>query len=84
MAKVKEIQVCGNRIATMLSDACLDYLQDITEGTDRPKLHFTIILDNGISKAITFRQEDTGIEVYGDFLGLPSFLDYAKRILHEE
>ena len=80
MAKVKEIQVCGSRIATMLSDACLNYIEDIAQGTDRPKLNFTVVLDDGSIKHITFRQEDGGIEVYGDFEGMPNFLEWAKRV----
>ena len=80
MATVKEIQVCGGRIFTMLSDACLDYIQCIARGTDREKIHFAVVLADGQVKHITFRQEDEGVVVYGDFEGLPSFFDYAQEV----
>jgi hypothetical protein len=80
MAKVKEIQVCGGRITTMLSDACLNYIEDIAQGTDRAKLNFSIVLDDGTTKHITFRQEDDGIHVYGDFEGMPDALEWANRV----
>jgi len=64
MAKVKEIQVCGGRIFADLSGACLNYVESILQGTDREKMHFTIILDDGSVKTITFRQQDDGIHVF--------------------
>ncbi len=79
MAKVKQIQICGGDIRTMLSDACVSYLQALTHGTDREKLNFAITLDDGTTKQITFCQCDDGIEVYGNFEGMPNFLDWAKK-----
>ena len=83
VATVKEIQVCGGRIFRMLSDACLEYIQCIAQETDREKIAFVVKLPNGQIKCITFRQEDDGIVVYGDFEGLPSMLDYAKTVEKE-
>ena len=70
MATVTEIQVCGGSIYKMLSDACLEYLQNVAEGTDRAKINFSITLSNGIVKHITIRQEDDRVVAYGDFEGL--------------
>lgn len=80
MAKVREIQVCGTRTTTRLSDACLGYLEEVTEGTDREKLNFSITLDDGTTKHITFRQENDGIHVYGDFEGMPNFLEWSRKM----
>jgi len=80
MAKVIEIQVCGGRITTGLLDMCSAYIQNVEEGTDSPKLHFTIMMDDNTVRHITFRQEDESIVGYGNFEGLPSFLDYTKAI----
>lgn len=80
IARVKEIQVCGGRLFTMLSDACLEYVQCIAQGIDREKINFSVVLPDGQTKHITFRQEGDGIVVYGDFEGLPSILDYAKGV----
>lgn len=84
VARVKEIQVCGGRLFTMLSDACLDYIECISQGIDREKMNFSVILPDGQVKHITFRQEDDGIVVYGDFEGLPSMLDWAKNVIAAE
>jgi len=54
----------------MLSDTCLEYLQNVAEGTDRAKINFSITLSNGIVKHITIRQEDDRVVAYGDFEGL--------------
>lgn len=78
MAKVKEIQVCGGRIYYNLADACMEYLMCLVRGTDRAKIHFTIILSNGKHKSITIRQEDDEVVAYGDFEGLPNALEYAQ------
>lgn len=78
MATVREIQVCGIQIHKMLSDACLDYLNCIAEGTDRDKMSFCIVLANGDVKYITIRQEDDRIVAYGDFEGLPDSLEWAQ------
>lgn len=79
VAKVKEIQVCGGPIVTTLADACVSYIQEVTQGTDRAKLHFVITLGDYSIKCITFRQEDNGIHVYGDFEGIPDFLEWSKE-----
>lgn len=88
MPKVKEIQVCGGTIIKpayhgTLADICLAYLQDVIQGTDREKIRFTVILDDDTVKDITFRQEDDGIQVYGDFEGIPNFLEWSKRETQE-
>ena len=77
MATVKEIQVCGGRIFTMLSDACLEYLDCVAKGIDREKLNFSVVMPDGKVKHITFRQEDDCIVAYGDFEGLPNFIEYC-------
>ena len=84
MARVKEIQVCGGKLTYMLSAACLTYIEEITQGTDRAKLHFYIILDDGTIKGITFRQEDDGIHVYGNFEGMPNALEWSLKVLGRE
>jgi len=78
MAKVREIQSCGGKISLRLMDACFDYLEDVIDGTDRSKLNFSIETDSGDIKHITFCQEDNGIHVYGDFEGMPNFLEWAQ------
>ena len=78
MAMVKEIQVCGRKVHEMLSEACLDYLECIANGTDREKISFVVILANGETKHITIRQEDNRVVAYGDFDGLPNALEYAQ------
>lgn len=80
MAKVEEIQVCGGDTATTLIDACLVYIQAVDQDTDREKLNFSIILDDGTTKHITFRQENDGIHVYGDFEGMPNFLEWSRKM----
>ena len=83
-ATVKEIQVCGGRLLSTLEGACREYLncldQREVENVDREKLSFTIITPSGSTKHITIRQEDDGVVAYGDFEGLPDFLDYAREV----
>lgn len=86
MAKVSEIQICGGKVVKpylngTLADACLNYIEAIAQGIDRQKLNFSVTLDDGTTKHITFRQEDDGIHVYGDFEGMPDALEWAKRIM---
>ncbi len=81
MAKVKEIQICGGPLAITLEAACYEYLRQLRQDTDREKLAFSIVLDTGETKHITFRQMDDGIHVYGDFEGMPNFLDWSKQTL---
>ena len=79
MAKVKEIQICGGKISTSLYKACKEYVKVIDEGwIDREKLSFTIILPSKEVKHITIRQEDDGMLAYGDFEGLPNFLEWSQ------
>ena len=77
MATVTEIQVCGERIYKTLLEACLYYAKCVSDGVNREKLLFAIRLTNGETKHITIRQEPGRVVAYGDFEGLPSFLDYA-------
>ena len=79
MAKGKEIQVCGMSLYDNLYDACRDYIKAVKTGTDREKLNFAVELDDGTTKHITFRETDNGIEVYGDFEGMPNMLEWAQR-----
>jgi len=79
MAKVREIQSCGGKIFQELSHGCYDYLDSISNGTDRPKLNFAIECDDGVTRQITIRQTDNGIEVYGDFEGMPDFVEWCKK-----
>ena len=80
MTKVKEIKICGDIVSNRLYNACREYVGAIKLGTDKPELNFTIQLDNGEVKHITFRQMDDGIQVYGDFTGMPNALEWAKRV----
>ena len=79
MAKVIEIQICGGKIATTLKDACEEFLSCVDE-TDREKIHFTIRLNDGTTKAITFRQMGDGVHVYGDFKGMKNALNWAREL----
>lgn len=88
MAKVREIQICGGNIVKpekggTLADVCIDYIQALLQEVDRQKINFAIILDDGTTKTITFRQEDDSIHVYGDFEGMPDALEWAQRIMEE-
>ena len=49
----------------------------------RAKLNFTIKLPDGTIKSITIRDEDDQTVAYGDFEGLPDFLDYSKEVLEK-
>ncbi len=81
MEKVIEIQVWGGVTFGTLKNACHEYIDIVDKYTVPAKLHFSITLDDGTTKSITFRQEDDGIHVYGDFAEMPDFLEWAK--LHE-
>ena len=78
MATVKEIQVCGGKLCTTLEEACQEYLMRLSQGTDRAKLNFAIVLATGKVKGITIRQEDDRVAAYGDFDGLPDALEWAQ------
>jgi len=85
MAKaiVTEIQVGGLHTCHGLKDTCEEYLEILQEQEIMPrtKIHFTIRLPNGEIKTITIRDEDNQTVAYGDFKGLPNFLDYAKEVM---
>lgn len=76
-AIVKQIQVGGICEAKSLEEACEKYTQPTIM---RSKIYFLIKLPNGEEKSITIRDEDDETVAYGDFEGLPSFLDYAKEV----
>jgi len=84
-AIVTEIQVGGFHNCHNLKDTCEEYLDIFLdkEFAPRTKIHFTIQLPNGIRKVITIRDEDNQTVAYGDFEGLPNFLDYAKEEVGE-
>lgn len=82
-AIVKEIQVCGWDFASSLEDACEKYSRISNNYKEfRPKIIFVIELPNGETKQITIRDEEEETVAYGDFEGLPDFLDYAKDQLN--
>ncbi len=86
MAKVHSIQVCGLDYYNNLEDACLDYVNhSINETPDSPpmKIHFAIDLDDGTTKSITFRHEGKTLHVYGDFEGIPDFLEWSKLYVNK-
>ena len=77
-AQVIEIQVGGGKLCYSLAEACEAYPFEL-----RSKIYFLIELPNGDRKQITIRDEDAETVAYGDFKGLPSFMDYAKEIAEE-
>lgn len=79
-AVVVEIQVCGGPLTYSLEDASAILLNEVKNGTDRVKIHFTIKLPNGEVKHITIRDVDAETVAYGDFEDLPSILDWAKEL----
>lgn len=78
-AKVIEIQVGGGTIHQSLLAACLEY-----PSGERTKVNFLVELPSGELKSITIRDEEKETVAYGDFEGLPSFLDYTKDEKKEE
>jgi phosphosulfolactate synthase (CoM biosynthesis protein A) len=80
MARVQEIQVCGGGITDRLYNACSEYIRQVNNDIDRQKLNFTVVLDNGETKHITFRQMEDGIHVYGDFEFMPNALEWTMRV----
>lgn len=79
MAQVRELQVCGGHIYNKLYEACQDYIGCVDSGIDREKLNFAVELDDFTVKHITFRETGDGLEVYGDFEGMPDALEWAQR-----
>lgn len=84
-AIVKEIQVGGYNCHKSLYESCKDYVDSMEKSNClmRPKMIFVIELPNGDIKQITIRDEETQAVAYGDFDGLPDFLEYSK-IIDEE
>jgi len=81
-AVVKEIQVGGGRTYKSLEEACREYVDMISTNSGYyAKINFTIKLPNGQIKSITIRDEDNETVAYGDFDGLPNFLDYSKEVV---
>ena len=85
-AIVKEIQVCGGNIHKSLLMACKEFA--VNEWPELPqKICFVIKLSSGETKQITIREEDQEkdriVLAYGDFEGLPSFLEYAEGLKRE-
>ena len=86
-AIVKEIQVGGGLCFKNLEDACKEFVRMASNSSDtgyRAKILFAIELPTGTVKVITIRDEDRETVAYGDFEGLPSFLDYSKTVLMED
>ncbi len=81
-AVVTEIQIGGGRIVHSLAMAVRSYVE-MMQNVDgyRPKINFTILLPNNSGRTITIRDEDGETVAYGNFEGLPSFLDYSKEVL---
>ena len=83
-AIVTEIQVGGGTICHSLEKACITFkgMVDAQE-CPRTKIRFGILLPNGQGKTITIRDEDGQTVAYGDFDGLPNFLDYAEEVRND-
>ena len=84
-AIVQSIQVGGGKVVNSLQEAVAEYarmLQD-EEFPALEKLHFAIELPSGEIKHITIRDEDSGTVAYGDFVGLPNSLEYARDVRGE-
>lgn len=79
IATVRYIQVGGIDIHQTLLDACKDYINSVECG-GKEKIQFCITLPNGEVKYITIRQEEDKVVAYGNFEGLPDFLQYAKEV----
>jgi len=83
-AVVKGIQFGGFVYCHTLEKACRGYSKYLNECKNlRTKMIFVIELPNGEIKQITIRDEDGKTVAYGDFEGLPSFLEYAKANMSE-
>ena len=80
-AVVKEIQVGGYHTCHSLRDACEEYLDP---ACTRSKMLFAIELPSGEVKQITIRDEDGEVVAYGDFDGLPDFLEYSVGVWRDE
>jgi hypothetical protein len=76
-AVVRAIQVGGYHGCNSLKDMCEGYLDNCENQTSRDKICFAIELENGETRQLTVRQEDSEIIAYGDFTELPSFVEYS-------
>lgn len=86
-AIVKEIQIGGGVCVTSLEEACKEFVKMISRSSDsgyRAKILFAIELPTGTVKVITIRDEDKQTVAYGNFEGLPDFLEYSKDVLSKE
>jgi DNA invertase Pin-like site-specific DNA recombinase len=79
-AVVNEIQVNGGVIVHSLEEAITEYHKN----HDSFKLHFLITLPNGETKSITIRQEQSLTVAYGDFEGLPNFIEYSQDVVKQQ
>lgn len=80
-AVVKGIQVGGLNVHSSLQSACREYADLIAHNELlRSKMHIDIELPDGSMRFITIRDEDGETVAYGDLVGLPSTIDYAKEI----
>lgn len=80
-AVVTHIQVGGGVYANSLEEACVEFLGMVSSSSGyRAKINFTIKLPDGTIKTITIRDEDEETVAYGDFAGLPDFLEYSREI----
>jgi len=87
-ATVIGIQVGGLDNYHNLENACKGYIEYLENCATylippRTKIQFAIQTPDGGTKYITIRDEDEETVAYGDFEGLPSFLDYSKEVLGE-
>ncbi len=85
MAKaiVVNIQIGGAYEAKNLEEACRKYIEMVDGSIQmgyRAKMSFVIKALDGEDKQITIRDEDYQTVAYGNFAGLPSFLDYAREV----
>ena len=78
-AVVTQIQVGVATQAARLQAAITAAYFAPEEFAARPKLIFVIKCNDGQTRQITIRDEDTETVAYGDFAGLPSFLEYARE-----
>ena len=79
LAVVKSIQVGGAVDVSSLRSMCSALVEILEEGGPI-KIYFGILLPNGEERSITIRDDEGQTYAYGDFEGLPSFLDFAQEI----
>ena len=80
-AIVFEMQVGGLYCTTSLYEACKRYIAMVDSAQPcRTKIRFAIKIPSGETRGITIRDEDGETVAYGDFRGLPNFLDYCQEM----